>query len=95
MNTFLVAYDIRDPKRLRKVHLKMRGFGDPIQYSVFRCSLSPTNLQLMLMHLEKLIDESRDRIMVVDLGPTEGRWKNRVTFLGEPFKMEQEQVFIF
>ena len=95
MNTFLVAYDIRDPKRLRSVHRKMKGFGNAVQYSVFKCNLSPTNLQLLLMHLERLIDQSKDRIMVVDLGPTEGRWKNQVTFLGEPFKDEQEQVFIF
>ncbi len=95
MNTFLVAYDIRDPKRLRKVYRKMRGFGDAVQYSIFMCSLSPTNFQLLLMSLEELIDSSEDRIMVVDLGPTEGKWKDRVTFLGEPVKVEQEQVFIF
>ena len=27
-NAFLVAYDIADPKRLRHVYQKMRGFGD-------------------------------------------------------------------
>ena len=73
----------------------MRGFGDAVQYSIFKCSLSPTNVELMLMRLEELIDSSEDRIMVVDLGPTEGRWKDRVTFLGEPFKNEMEQVYIF
>ena len=26
---YAVAYDISDPKRLRRVHRVMRGFGDP------------------------------------------------------------------
>ncbi|EMN95623.1 CRISPR-associated endoribonuclease Cas2-like protein, partial [Leptospira interrogans serovar Medanensis str. UT053] len=32
----LVSYDIREPKRLRRVAKIMEGFGERIQYSVFR-----------------------------------------------------------
>src|SRR5437870_5051974 len=39
---YIVAYDIADPKRLQRVHRTMRGYGDPLQYSVFRCILSPS-----------------------------------------------------
>lgn len=96
MDVYLVTYDIRDPKRLRAVHRKMKGFGDPVQYSVFRCTLSKKNLQYMLLHLELIIDKAIDSVMVVSLGPADGTWKDRVTFLGEPVKIEQEQqVFIF
>ena len=35
MSTYIIGYDIRDPKRLAKVHRKMLGFGIPIEYSVF------------------------------------------------------------
>lgn len=35
MSTYVIGYDIRDPKRLAKVHRKMLGFGIPIEYSVF------------------------------------------------------------
>ncbi|MDD4792699.1 MAG: CRISPR-associated endonuclease Cas2, partial [Firmicutes bacterium] len=38
---FIVCYDISDPKRLRKMYRTMRGFGDPLQKSVFTCDLSP------------------------------------------------------
>ena len=34
---FLVAYDIRCPKRLRKVHREIKSQGMAIQYSVFLC----------------------------------------------------------
>jgi len=46
-NLHLVAYDIADPKRLYQVHKRMRGFGDPLQYSVFVCLLSPKELALL------------------------------------------------
>ena len=39
-NRHIVAYDVSDPARLRRVHRKMNGFGDPLQYSVFACDLS-------------------------------------------------------
>ena len=32
---WIVAYDIRDPKRLRKVYEVVRDHGDRLQYSVF------------------------------------------------------------
>ncbi|MFO0762685.1 MAG: CRISPR-associated endonuclease Cas2, partial [Byssovorax sp.] len=35
-HTYVVAYDVCDPKRLRQVHKTMRGFGDALQLSVFR-----------------------------------------------------------
>ena len=37
-NRHIVAYDVSDPARLRRVHRKMNGFGDALQYSVFACS---------------------------------------------------------
>lgn len=33
---FLISYNIRDEKRLRKVAKIMEGYGQRIQYSVFR-----------------------------------------------------------
>ena len=37
MDTYLVAYDICDPKRLRKVAHTCEDFGFRRQYSVFLC----------------------------------------------------------
>ena len=38
---WLVCYDVRDPKRLRKAAKHMEGYGERMQYSVFRCWLNP------------------------------------------------------
>jgi len=37
---YLVAYDIRDDRRLRSIAGCMEGYGTRIQYSVFVCDCS-------------------------------------------------------
>jgi CRISPR-associated protein Cas2 len=79
---FLVAYDIREPKRLRTVHAAMKGFGDPLQYSVFLCDLDATERILMRARLRELINEREDSVAIVDLGEALGRGMDCFEFLG-------------
>jgi CRISPR-associated protein Cas2 len=81
-NLHLVTYDISDAKRLRRVFRKMMGFGDPVQYSVFLCSLSRTERVLMMDALRGVMNQAEDRVLVVDLGPVEGRGEDRFEYLG-------------
>ena len=37
---YIVAYDISDPKRWRKVFKAMNGYGARVQLSVFQCRMS-------------------------------------------------------
>lgn len=83
-NVYLVAYDVADAKRLRKVHKKMCGHGDPLQYSVFRCELSPIERQRLQEDLWPLLNFEHDRVMLVDLGPVEARGKECIEFWGTP-----------
>ena len=52
---YLVAYDIRESKRLRRVHKAMKGFGWAMQYSVFICDLDALELTRLRMTLGDLI----------------------------------------
>jgi CRISPR-associated protein Cas2 len=83
--TYLVAYDISDPKRLRRVHRTMRGYGDALQLSVFRCQLSATERILMIEALTKVINTREDQILIVNLGPAEQRGANSIETLGRAF----------
>lgn len=79
---YLVAYDVSDPKRLRRVFRAMHGFGEPVQYSVFLCDLAHVELQLLRETLSAIINNREDRAMIVDLGaPGEGR-KGELVVLG-------------
>lgn len=67
---YLVAYDIRDPKRLRKVHKVMKGHGDAMQYSVFICDLTAAERAVMVDRLATCMDPSRDRVAIIKVGET-------------------------
>jgi len=65
----LVAYDIADPKRLRRVHKVVRDFGDPLQYSLFLCALSRQDAAVLETRLARAINQAEDQVMLLDLGP--------------------------
>ncbi len=73
-----------DDKRLRRSYKKMCGFGDPAQYSVFRCELSPTEKQLMKETLWEILNWDHDRVMVIDMRPVGARGDQCVEFRGQP-----------
>ena len=84
-NVVFVSYDISDPRRLRLVYQFMRGRGDHVQYSVFRCELSATERARLIMGLAELIDHAADQVLLIDTGPAEGRGADCVEALGRPF----------
>ncbi len=78
----LLCYDIRDPKRLRKVHEIAMDFGYPLQYSVFVCDLNKQEMVHLRWRLSETIVHNKDSIVFVDLGDTESRGRNCFSFLG-------------
>lgn len=83
--TFLVCYDICDDKRLAKVHKTVRGFGDHLQYSVFECQFTQTDLVRCRHLVSEIIDHREDQVLFVDLGPVEGRGDRVITALGKAY----------
>ncbi len=91
----MVCYDITDPKRLRKIYKLMKGFGKAMQYSVFQCNLTPIKLQMLLRRIEETIEKHEDRVMIVDLGPFDGRWEERVQIIGQSLSRLDEDILVF
>ncbi len=83
---FLVTYDISDDRRLRAVFKTMKGFGDHVQYSVFRCALTKTEMTEMMAKLSGLIHHSVDQVLIIALGPLPER-KPRIRPLGRPYQV--------
>lgn len=95
LDCYVVSYDIMDPKRLQKVHKKMKGFGEAIHYSVFRCDLNPKGRVQMVAALTELIKHDEDRVMIIDLGPVDGSVEKRIEFLGvRPAEMERKAIIV-
>ena len=91
---YLVAYDVADPGRLRRVHKKLLGYGDPLQYSVFQCDLNDAEKLRMVEVLTELIHHREDRVMIVDIGPLQGRADFAFEFLGVREEPRAERVAV-
>ena len=65
--TWLVCYDIRDPRRLRRVHRRLRAEGATVQYSVFGVHADDRAMQRLLAELLTLIDAREDDVRAYHL----------------------------
>lgn len=80
---YVVCYDVREPVRLRRTHDTMLGYGDPLQYSVFLCDLSPAELVLLESALRRVVKLAEDSVLIIDLGPASGLARRRIRSLGQ------------
>ncbi len=92
--TFVVSYDISCPKRLRKVYRLMRGWGDHIQLSVFRCELNARELVELRAKLAKLIHQYEDQVLFVDVGPVEGRGSTSIRSIGKIYLSPERRAIV-
>ena len=65
---YLVAYDIREPGRLRRICKLMEAHGERLQYSVFICDLNRSELIHLRAAGEKIMNLAVDSVVIVDLG---------------------------
>ena len=64
---WIVAYDIRQPRRLRRVHRQLRKEGVAAQYSVFTVEADDEQIERLLACLRLLIDEHEDDLRAYHL----------------------------
>jgi CRISPR-associated protein Cas2 len=92
--TYVVTYDICEPKRLRQVFRVCLGFGEHLQYSVFRCDLTATELIELRSRLSSIINHHEDQVLFVHVGPADGRATKCFAAVGKPYAHEVERVII-
>jgi CRISPR-associated protein Cas2 len=65
-NWYLICYDIRCPKRWRKAYKLLQGYGESVQYSIFRCALTQRDREKLRWQLEQVLAEE-DRLLLAGL----------------------------
>jgi CRISPR-associated protein Cas2 len=91
---YIVSYDVSNPKRLRKVFKTLRGWGDHLQLSVFRCELNHRELVELRAELGKIINHDEDQVMFVDVGPVEGRGSTSIGAIGRPYMHPERHALV-
>lgn len=93
-NRYFVTYDITADHRRTAVYKALRGFGDHLQYSVFRCDLTDRRRIELVALLHDLIDHATDQVLLIDLGPIDGRASTCVSSLGRAYSNPERTIVI-
>ncbi|MGD8175640.1 CRISPR-associated endonuclease Cas2 [Marinimicrobium sp. ARAG 43.8] len=64
---YLVAYDVRNPKRLRLVHRVLKDFACGGQKSAFECYLTQAEHDELTTRVEECMDTDEDALLVIRL----------------------------
>ena len=80
---YLVCYDVRDARRLRRVHKLMKAYGEAWQYSVFYCTLKAIDRARLENQLRDTLNLKQDQVLIVDLGGNEDAARQSAATLGQ------------
>lgn len=61
---WLICYDIHDPARLRKAAKHLEGYGERMQFSVFRCWLTRVEMERLRWELTELLAAEDDVLLI-------------------------------
>ena len=64
---YLVAYDVRHPKRLRQAHHILKDFACGGQKSAFECYLTRAERKELTRRVEQCLDTNEDALLIIRL----------------------------
>ena len=85
----LAAYDVTDPRRLRRMLEVVKDYASGGQKSAYECYLSPAEKREMLTRVENELDPDKDRFACVEL-----HRKRRPRALGKAVKPADPGYFL-
>lgn len=94
-HALLIAYDVRDSGRLQRTRKVLKGFGEPLQYSVFYCELTLRELVSLRGKIKQEINESEDSVLIATLGVASPA--STIEFIGpglRPARLERSSVVV-
>lgn len=71
---YLIAYDIREPKRLRRLHYRLRKRAIPLQNSVFMVKLTDKHLKQLSNEIKKHINTAQDDVRIYPIHHPDTLW---------------------
>lgn len=91
---YIVTYDIRCDKRLRRVFRVCKDFGIHLQYSVFECDLTAPDKLRMESRLKEVMNLVEDQVLFIELGPAAQRGERTISAIGQTYVKLDAPCFI-
>lgn len=92
-NLYIVAYDIADQKRWRRVFRTLKGYGEWLQFSVFQCRLNDRRRVDLVAELDGIIHHQDDHVLLLDFGPADSV-EPKIISMGKTFEALTRQPII-
>jgi CRISPR-associated protein Cas2 len=89
---YLLSYDVRNERRLRRCAKLAEEFGYRLQYSVFVCDLSAVERARFEQRLAEVLNLNVDGAVLIDLGPCGRSSAERFHWLSSPPLIRNPQV---
>jgi CRISPR-associated protein Cas2 len=90
---WLLIYDIRDPRRLRRIAKKMTGFALRVQKSVFEMDAEVAVMERLRKEVKKIMDYE-DYVIFFDI--CEEDWQKRQKYgCGKYIDTEEKTFYIY
>ncbi len=90
----LIAYDVRDGRRLCRLHKRLKDYGVPVQLSVFECLLTPPQVDELWAAVHGIIDVAVDWVVLYRLHRP---WDEAVRHVGcyDPALLDADDIIFF
>ena len=88
----IVAYDIKDQKRMLKVAQLCLDYGVRIQYSIFQFDLNEYLTEQFVAELKNIIDQGSDKVMIV---PVCKKCRDFIQYIGQMKPFELPVLYLF
>ena len=90
---YIVAYDISDTRRWRRVFKVMHGYGEWMQLSIFQCRLPKTRRAELESRLREIIKVGQDHLLIIDVGPAKNM-KLRIESIGKEVDIIEKKAIV-
>lgn len=80
---YLCTYDVADDKRRAKLFELLKDHGEHVQYSVFLCSLTRSEIKRLSAVADEIIHRDQDQLLLVDIGADDIDWTTQLSCLGK------------
>lgn len=90
---YIVAYDISNTKRWRRIFKILHGYGEWMQLSIFQCRLSKVKRIELESRVREVIKSGQDHLMIIDIGPARNI-KLRIESIGKELNIIEKRAVV-
>lgn len=83
---YFCSYDVADDKRRNKLFELLKNHGEHVQFSVFLCELTNSEIAELVARSRRILHETQDQFLALDVGKPVANWQDRLHVVGKSWQ---------